>query len=109
MTTRSGTVWRHKKTGGLYTIMSECRLERTNEPMFIYLAHYDGTLWARAKDEFLDGRFEEITPKEQRTSHMRDHTPPACTCSPQDVHDYGPCGESCGSLVGSYSAVGDET
>lgn len=22
-----------------------------------------------------------------------------CKCSPQDVHDYGPCGEDCGSLA----------
>jgi hypothetical protein len=24
----------------------------------------------------------------------------ACDCSPMDVHDYGPCGEDCGSLSG---------
>lgn len=56
--------WRHKKTGGVYIVMDEIKLQ-TAKPiedmaeLVLYMA-VDGTMWARPKDEFLDGRFEEI-------------------------------------------------
>lgn len=28
---------------------------------------------------------------------------PDCKCSPEDVHNYGPCDENCRSLIGAYS------
>jgi len=58
-----GSVWRHKKTGSVYTIIGACRLEHSNAPAYLYrLAHDpDGITWARDMDEFLDGRFEKIT------------------------------------------------
>lgn len=33
--------------------------------------------------------------------------PSICNCSQEDVHDYGPCGEDCRSLVGSTHPVND--
>ena len=66
-----GSVWRHKKTGGLYTIMGTCRLEATNAPAFLYRSWYDGTTWARDMGEFLDGRFEQVALIEDRVSHAR--------------------------------------
>jgi hypothetical protein len=26
-----------------------------------------------------------------------------CRCSPEDVHNYGPCDKNCRSLIGAYS------
>jgi hypothetical protein len=58
-----GTVWRHKKSGGVYTVIGTCRLEATNAPAYLYTSTANGVIWARDMDEFLDGRFENITPK----------------------------------------------
>lgn len=56
------TRWLHKNSGHVYIIVGECRLEASNEPAFLYLLKEDrvGIPWARAKDEFLDGRFEAV-------------------------------------------------
>lgn len=67
-----GTVWRHKKTGGVYAIIGVCRLEATNAPAYLYTSTSNGVVWARDMDEFLDGRFENITPAADHISHQRD-------------------------------------
>ena len=54
------TVYRHKKTGGLYTEMARGKLEADLTPMVIYRAHKDGTVWVRPVSEFDDGRFEKV-------------------------------------------------
>jgi hypothetical protein len=54
----AGTRWKHLKTGHVVTIVGTCRLEANNEPAYLY--DHDGTVWARAADQFLDGRFEKI-------------------------------------------------
>ncbi|ADZ70685.1 DUF1653 domain-containing protein [Polymorphum gilvum] len=51
--------WRHRKTGGTYTIIGQCRIEATGADAFLYQGT-DGTIWARPKEEFLDGRFERL-------------------------------------------------
>jgi hypothetical protein len=56
-----GSVWKHLKTGRIYTVIGSCRLEATGEPAVLYTCPDDGILWARATDEFLDGRFERVT------------------------------------------------
>lgn len=55
-----GTVWRHTKSQKIYTIIGECRLEASNEPAVLYTAPQDRVVWARGKDQFLDGRFKQI-------------------------------------------------
>lgn len=60
----SGTRWRHKKTGGVYLTVGKCRLESTAEPAVLYRGE-EGTVWARAMDEFLDGRFERLAANSQ--------------------------------------------
>ena len=55
-----GHDWRHLKSGGTYSVIGTCQLEATNEPAFLYRSHHDGTVWARSKSEFLDGRFAHI-------------------------------------------------
>lgn len=56
--------WRHKKRGSTYVVMDVALLQTDKPvtdmtPMVVYMAG-DGTMWVRPKDEFLDGRFEEI-------------------------------------------------
>ena len=54
----SGTLWRHQKTGGFYTVFGTCRIEATNEPGVLYHSiNGNGPLWCRPVAEFLDGRF----------------------------------------------------
>ncbi len=55
--------YKHVKTGGIYTIEGECRLEATNRPAILYRGK-DGVLWARDKEEFFDGRFIPIPTQE---------------------------------------------
>ncbi len=61
---QNGTRWRHVKTGDIYLTVGKCRLEKTGEPAVLYQLACtdgkDGTVWARASDEFLDGRFERL-------------------------------------------------
>jgi len=55
-------VWLHKKTGREYVVEGVCTLEHSNKPAYLYRSYQeggdDGVLWARDKEEFLDGRFE---------------------------------------------------
>ncbi len=58
-----GTHWRHKKTNGKYTIVGQCMIEATATAAYLYQGH-DGRIWARPKDEFMDGRFERLDDEE---------------------------------------------
>jgi hypothetical protein len=52
------TLWRHKKSGAVYVIGGECKIEATNETGILYSSvQNNGPLWCRPKSEFLDGRF----------------------------------------------------
>jgi hypothetical protein len=59
---RTGTQWRHLKTGNIYVTVGRCRLEKTGEPAVLYrcVSPASDVVWARASDEFLDGRFERV-------------------------------------------------
>ncbi|MDE2233783.1 MAG: hypothetical protein KGJ90_06815 [Patescibacteria group bacterium] len=54
-----GTRWLHVKSGREYTITGSCRLESTGCAAYLYMDD-SGVTWARDKDEFLDGRFQQI-------------------------------------------------
>lgn len=54
-------LFRHRKTGGLYSIVSIAQMESTLEAVVVYRATKDSTVWVRSYKEFFDGRFEEIT------------------------------------------------
>jgi hypothetical protein len=57
----TSTLWRHRKTGGVYTISGMCQIEATNEPGVLYSSvQHEGPLWCRPISEFIDGRFEPI-------------------------------------------------
>lgn len=52
------TLWRHKKSGGVYVVSGVCQIENTNEIGILYSSvQNEGPLWCRPKAEFLDGRF----------------------------------------------------
>lgn len=57
--------WRHKKRGTTYTdlgsamIQSDVPLTDMDE-VVIYRSEHDGSLWARRRSEFHDGRFERL-------------------------------------------------
>jgi hypothetical protein len=54
----SGDVVRHKKTGGIYTILFVAVLEKTLDRMVVYVQ--GNYRWIRPEEEFCDGRFELV-------------------------------------------------
>lgn len=60
------TRWLHKKTRKTVILVGECRLEATNQPAYLFVHDDDpGAMpWARAQDEFLDGRFVKVDARE---------------------------------------------
>ena len=50
---------RHLKTGSLYRVVCEARIEATLDHVIVYESHY-GDVWTRPKTEFYDGRFERL-------------------------------------------------
>ncbi|QDP61580.1 MAG: hypothetical protein Tp138OMZ00d2C19078261_41 [Prokaryotic dsDNA virus sp.] len=54
-------IWRHKKTGGLYTVLADdLRIEATNQRGVLYQSLIDQKKWVRPYGEFYDGRFESL-------------------------------------------------
>ncbi len=55
------TLWRHRKSGGVYVISGICQIEATNEPGVLYSSvQTEGPLWCRPLAEFTDGRFVRL-------------------------------------------------
>ena len=62
--------WRHKARGTTYTEIGRGRFQGTvagmdcgdHEPVVLYRADADGSLWCRTVEEFDDGRFEPAAP-----------------------------------------------
>jgi hypothetical protein len=55
------TLWRHRKTGGVYVISGFCQIEATNELGVLYSSvQTEGPLWCRPLAEFIDGRFVRL-------------------------------------------------
>ena len=54
-------LWRHKKTGGVYSFVAESRMERDPKAVVVtYRNIKTGETWTRPYGEFHDGRFERI-------------------------------------------------
>lgn len=60
-------IYRHKKRGSEYIILAEAPLQINGHldgiTMIICQCVTDGQIWVRPKDEFFDGRFEKVTPR----------------------------------------------
>lgn len=56
------TMWQHKKTGGVYTLVGSCWIEKTAEIAVLYRGNFDGKIWCRPAQEFFDGRFVRYEP-----------------------------------------------
>lgn len=79
------TLWRHKKTGDVYvTLLQTALLERDLTPVVVYAKLPKGTepgwqqgmmlpppYWVRPVDEFLDGRFQQLTDEEAEKHRAR--------------------------------------
>lgn len=64
-------VYRHTKTGGLYTVLANnALLERSPEPQVVYRSLKDGQVWVRPWTEFYDGRYKCI-PKDELLKAVR--------------------------------------
>lgn len=60
-------IWRHKKTGDLYVIITENFLiEATMKQGVLYRSLSDGRDWCRPREEFMDGRFESMNSMEYK-------------------------------------------
>lgn len=55
----SERVWRHKKTGGRYTLLAFGKMESDLSPVVIYYGEHDD-VWVRPHAQFFDGRFEKV-------------------------------------------------
>lgn len=53
-------VYRHKKTGGFYSVICNANIEKTGELAVVYRNEKTGERWVRPAAEFNDGRFERI-------------------------------------------------
>lgn len=57
---RVGDTVFHKKSRGTYEIIAFAVHERTEEALVIYQHEGNGSIWARNRDEFMDGRFVKL-------------------------------------------------
>lgn len=54
-------MWKHVKTGGIYVIILDNVLrEHDLVPQVVYMNTEDKKIWSRPREEFFDGRFEEM-------------------------------------------------
>jgi hypothetical protein len=51
--------WKHRK-GGIYSVVSNARIEATLEAAVVYRDEVTGMTWVRPLAEFVDGRFERL-------------------------------------------------
>lgn len=57
-----GSVWRHKKSGGVYVVKLHVIVEATLAPAVVYHNRQKtkSEIWCRPASEFFDGRFERL-------------------------------------------------
>lgn len=69
-----GSTIRHKKTGGIYTVVlgpDKGRLETSDTPAYSYSGS-DGLVWHRSQEEMEDGRFELYIPSGEPPKSIAD-------------------------------------
>jgi hypothetical protein len=54
------SVWRHKKTGGLYVVIGVATVEGAGARVVVYVSRHTGQMFTRPYPEFMDGRFEAV-------------------------------------------------
>lgn len=59
-TLHPNTVYKHLRTGGLYSVVAVGTHVKTKECLVTYVALADGAVWVRNYEQFMDGRFEEV-------------------------------------------------
>lgn len=64
----TGQKWQHVKSGGVYEVITEARMESTGEAVVVYRSATGG-VWVRPADEFHDGRFVRVG-DEQRAGQV---------------------------------------
>lgn len=52
--------YRHLKSGGLYCVIAEGKMEMDQTPVVVYENLNTGEIWIRPHSEFYDGRFKRI-------------------------------------------------
>lgn len=63
----NGSRWTHVKRGSTYVVLHEAYLQASThpgldeKPVVVYQSEETGSVWVRARDEFLDGRFERLS------------------------------------------------
>lgn len=65
-------IWRHKKTGNLYVITGECKIEAEwmDSIKYIGINDLNRKEIIRPKAEFFDGRFERLNSMEYRNNSV---------------------------------------
>lgn len=53
-------MWLHLKSGGVYSVICEAENEADLTLLVVYKALHDNRIWARPKEQFLDGRFVKM-------------------------------------------------
>ena len=60
----AGRRYRHAK-GGVYRVVGEATHTETKEALVVYVAGADGSLWARPRTMFVDGRFTLLSENDE--------------------------------------------
>lgn len=58
--TAEPVAWKHVRTGGLYRILAEGKMEADGSNVVVYQGIATGLVWVRPMAEFHDGRFERV-------------------------------------------------
>ncbi|MCY0388005.1 DUF1653 domain-containing protein [Robbsia sp. Bb-Pol-6] len=51
------TVYKHQRTGRLYSVVTRAKLEMSGEEVVVYQSLKSGRIWVRPSAEFFDGRY----------------------------------------------------
>jgi hypothetical protein len=83
-----GDRYRHYK-GGMYRMLRYGKLEATLEPVVIYEAEKDGSVWVRTCDDFFSTVHTEVDGKAKRVPRFRLAPENAVTATPAGKGETG--------------------